>query len=94
MGVADVEQLLISVAHTKLLIQLFTLFLPADKPRTHLACVCCVWCVCLVPGNCCSSPEGPRQIPPTPEGGTATVKMGNGWDDGRQPGGGSWLLWT
>jgi len=34
-GVADVEQLLISVAHTKLLIQLFTLFLAADKPRTH-----------------------------------------------------------
>lgn len=34
-GVADVEQLLISVAHTKLLIQLFTLFLAADKPHTH-----------------------------------------------------------
>lgn len=52
-GVADVEQLLISVAHTKLLIQLFTLFLAADnkKPRTHLRVLFrenCCYCCCFL----------------------------------------------
>lgn len=61
-GVDDVEQLLISVAHTKLLIQLFTLFLAADnkKPRTHLRVLfrekCCRCCCCVFP------PKGSREM--------------------------------